>query len=253
MKEEKVDAFGSPAEETEEGVNETPEEKKEYNAIPEDHPIIKSLNEQIESLKADKESMGGNLSAQRELIKRMEKEKADLTGGKKPEGEGQGKEGETLLYTDIKWSKDLSEDERDEMTDSEIKQMDEIAAMKEAQNKMYAQLQTVGSTTEKVVEQKEVEDKQSLIKETAMELADNDRDLANKIIENMKQFNLEGLNEGQIKERVANAHKLLPDYKPPKEGSSIKGSPVKSGSDPFAHNDKVVEEVTKGSSGTYSL
>jgi len=264
-----TDAFGQPTDpETKpaegegegEGVNgegengKKKEEDKNAVAIPDDHPTIVALKKQIDDVKAE---YGGNLSGQRDVIKRLETEIETLKKGGKPDGAGEGESGEDVLFKDIKWSKDLSKEEKEEMTDTEIKQMDEIARMQEAQNKMYAEMQNKGKTEET----KKAEDVQSLVKDTAKELAKEESDgkdnieLANQIIESVKQFNLEGLSEAEVKERVARARKLLPDYEPPKEQTKKNGKTVdttKVNDDPFGV-DKIIEEATSGDDGNYKL
>lgn len=258
-----TDAFGQPtAPETkpegegegEKGKGEEgkKEEKKDYPAIPDDHPTIVALKGEIEKVKSE---YGGNLSGQREVIKTLEAKVEALTKGGKPAGD-EGEEDVLFKKEDIKWSKDLTKEEREEMTETEIKQMDEIATLKEAQNKIYAE----GKKKEKQSETEKVNDLQSLVKNTAKELAKKedgtvDTDLANQIIESTKQFNLEGLDEATVKARVETARKLLPDYKPPAEQIKKNGKPVDGGKpsdDPFGV-DKIVEEATKGSDGAYAL
>lgn len=227
-------------------------EKKEYPPIPDDHPTIVDLKKQIEDIKRE---YGGNLSGQRGLIKTLEDKIEALTKGGKPAGD-EAEEDVLFKKEDIKWSKDLTKEEREEMTETEIKQMDEIARMKEAQNKMYAD----SKKRERDGETQKVEDLQSLVKSHAKELAKKedgtvDTDLANQIIESAKQFNLTGLDEATVKQRVETARKLLPDYKPPQEQINKKGKPVdgtKPSDDPFGV-DKIVEDATKGSDGKYSL
>lgn len=225
-------------------------EEKKFEPIPDDHPTIVALRGEIQKVK---DEYGGNLSGQRDVIKGLQKKIDELTG--KKEGD-EGEEDVLFKKEDIKWSKDLTKEEREEMTETEIKQMDEIARMKEAQNKMYAD----GKKRDKQAETEKVEDLQSLVKSHAKELAKKedgtvDTDLANQIIESAKQFNLTGLDEATVKQRVETARKLLPDYKPPQEQINKKGKPVdgtKPSDDPFGV-DKIVEDATKGSDGKYSL
>lgn len=241
------------------------EDKKSFTDIPDDHPTIKGLKEQIKKLSKDKESMGGNLSNQGNLIKTLQKQLETLQGGNKG-GEGQGGAGagegnkEGVLFKEIKFSKDLSDDEKDEMTDTELKQFDEIANLKQALNTLNSNLLEKLSVVNKP-EEKAV-DLNSVIKDTALELSKDETgkenvEMANLIIESAKQFSYEGLTEEQIKERVLNGAKLIPDYKPPKEmnnkrGNSIKNGTGKGDNDPF-NIDTIVDEATKGSNGGYSL
>jgi len=254
------DAFGqapNPPAPAPEGEGEQKPEKK-FDAIPEDHPTIVALKAQIDSVKTE---YGGNLSGQRELIKTLNDKIEALSNGKVIEGEGGTPD---VLFKDIKRSKDLTKEERDDMTDTEIRQMDQIADMQEAQNKMYADSQKKNKeedTSKKAQETEAVNDLNTLVQTTATVLAreanggKDNVELANQIIESSKQFNLAGLDEKTVKERVMSAAKLLPTYTPPKEQTTTHGKTVKdtaAGSDPFGV-DKIVEEATKGSDGTYSL
>jgi hypothetical protein len=225
------------------------EEGKKFDAIPDDHPAIAALKQQIEDVKKE---YGGNLSGQREVIKNLEAKLATIGKGVAGAGEG-GEEDPDMPYKkdEIKFSKDLTKDEREEMTDTEIKQMDEIAKMKENQNKMYLR----SKETVAKVEGAKVNDLNSLVQSTARELAGGDIDVANQIIEQAKMFVLEGLDVEKVKERVAAAAKLTPNYKPPKEQTTRHGAPVKKNSvadDPFGV-DKIIAEATKPNNGTYSL
>lgn len=251
--EPKVDMFGQ-------GEPPAPPEKKtesekKFENIPDDHPTIVGLKNQIEAVKKE---YGGNLSGQRDVIKTLEGKIELLTKGKGGKGETEP-EGDVLFKKDqIKWSKDLKAEEREDMTETEIKQMDEIAAMKEAQNKLYASQQK----SIKESGAAKVEDLNSLVRATALELSKGENGvenptLANQIIESSKQFNFEGLDEKTAKERIASAAKLIPDYKAPKENPTKTGKVVADGkgggTDPFASNDKIVAEATTPKGGNYAL
>lgn len=224
------------------------EEEKKFDNIPEDHPTIVSLKKEIESIKSE---YGGNLVGQRQKIQSLETKikEYEANGGKPLEKEADP----NLPYPEIKFSKDLPEKERELLSDQEIKTMDELATIKERENKKYL------DEKNKIIEtkEKEVEDLQSLIKNTALQLANNDSSKANEIIESAKQFSYQGLSEEQIKQRVENAFKLLPTYTPPKEVDKKLGGAIKdnngSGSDEFSSNDKIIEEASKGSNGGYQL
>lgn len=239
-----VDAFGNPSIPPEPIVEKEVEKEVKKGEIDENHPLIVGLKQQIEDVKKE---YGGNLSGQRDVIKNLENKIKELEGGKKQDEI-------EVLYKDIKRSKDLSAEEREEMTDTEIKQMDQIADMQEAQNKMYVDMQKKNKA-EEGKETGKVEDLNTLVRETAMELAGDDVAVANQIIEATKQFVLTDLPADKVKERVANATKLVPNYKAPKEQKKVNGKPVKgtgTSDDPFGVN-KIIEEATKGSGGTYSL
>lgn len=224
----------------------------------EKNPLVVELRSQIETIKKE---YGGNLSGQRDVIKRLETEIETLKKGGSPTGEGKdgGQDGE-VLFKDIKWSKDLTQAEKDEMTDNEIKQMDVIASMQEAQNKMYSEMQR-GKKSD-MSENKAVEDLNTLVRTEAMELSKGEdgkenTELANQIIESFKamKFSTDGLTEEDIKKRVAMSATQLSGYKPPKEQPNKKGAPVKKSgdsSDPFGV-DKIIEEATTAQDGGYAL
>lgn len=233
-------------------------EKKTFDAIPEDHPTIVALKQQIEDTKSE---YGNNLAGQREVIKGLEKKIETLTQGKEEEAAAE----EDVLFKDIKRSSDLTKEEREGMTDLEIRQMDELADIKDAQNKMYAESRKKERDEErksKEGDDQKVEDLNNTVKSIAKELAkeasegkDNDA-LANEIIESAKQFNLQGLDEKTLRERITQAHKLLPSYTPPKEKpiTPTGGSPAGGTDDKDPHGvDAIVEEATKGQDGTYDL
>lgn len=261
-KEAETDAFGNDnkapvAPKKEEDKGKGGEGSGKYAPIPEDHPTISALKQQIEEVKRE---YGGNLSGQRDVIKRLESEIETLrkSGGKGEKGkEGKDEDNKDLLFKDIKWSKDLTNEEREEMTETEIKQMDEIASMKEAQNVLYAE----SKKKEKTDETKKVEDLNNTVRSTALEMAKaasgkDNTELANQIIEAVKMFNLTGLSEAQVKERVQMAAQHVPTYKAPKEQTNKGGKVVKTegagGDDPFGV-DKIIEEATSGGNGNYAL
>jgi hypothetical protein len=255
--ETKTDAFGEPADVKEEGEGEEGEgegEKKTDKKVKNETPEQKSErlareNGELSQYKTDSERRHAekdeNLRKANETIAELRK----AVEGKTKEGEEGDKKGD-LLFKEIKSSKDLSADEKEEMTDTEIKQMDEIAALKSGMNSL-AELITKNTKTEEKKETGKVEDLNGLVKNTAKELAGDNTEMANKIIESVKQFNLEGLKEAEIKERVVNAAKLVPDYKPKKEQASGKGGKPAGGGedkDPFGV-DQIVEDVSKQREG----
>jgi len=250
----KTDAFGEVEEVS-------PVEKKEeakinkYEAIPADHPVISSLQEQITKLSEDKGSMGSNLSKQNDIIKGLEKQITDIKGGKvDPDNKNEDK----LIYKDIKFSKDLTEAERDELTDTEIKQMDELAEIKTTQNRLYAE----SLEKENETGNKEAEDKNKSVQEFAKELSIGEDGkenikIANSIIEKFKSldFNLEGKTAEEIKNLVKISAGQVSEYKPVNEQVLSKGKTVagtKTAEDPFG-NDKIIEEASKPADGTYEL
>lgn len=180
-----------------------------------------------------------NIRAMKESIKRLEE-----AAGKKGEGQAEAE----ALFKEVKTSKDLTEAEKEEMTDTEIKQMDEIASLKKGMNDL-ASLIKKGQGGEKGSTQVDI---QGIVKETAKELAGGNRELANLIIESVKKFNLADLDEAGISARVAEAARLVPTYKPAKEQATGKGGKPAGGgteTDPYGV-DKIVEEVFKKKENT---
>jgi len=267
VEEESIDAFGqdlntpSNPEEGEEGKK----EDKKYETIPEDHPTIVTLKNEIEKVKQDKDSMGGNLSKQNDIIKILEGKIDVLMQGK---GGDKGKETEfDVIYKpeDIKRSKDLTEEEREEMTSTEIRQMDEIADMKEKQNEIYANQQKEArerKAKEDAGTGTKVEDINKAVQEHAKTLAKGEdgkdnTEMANQIIESFKvlKFDVEGLSAEELQKRVEMAASQVPNYTPPKEQVNKGGKGVDGGkgkTDVF-NTDQIIEEATKDNDGNYSL
>lgn len=176
-------------------------------------------------------SKDDNIRAMAAKIKGLEAQAKGEKGG----GEG----AEELLFKEIKTSKDLSAEQKEEMTDTEMKQMDEIAALKAGMNNLAGMIKK-GQTKESGET-----DVQAIVKNTALGLSAGNKEMANQIIESVKQFVLDGLNEEQIAERVGKAALLVSDYKPPKEqAGGNKGKPAGAGgnTDEFGI-DKIVDEV----------
>lgn len=248
-----VDAFGiethkEPEVKDEGKKEEGKKEDKKVDTIPEDHPVILALKQQIADIKKDKNSMGENLSKQRDLIEKLEAQIEQRTGKK------EGGDTSHLPFDpkEIIYSKDLPKEKLDDMTDNEIKLHDELMKNREVMNKEAdARYQE-----KKQGEVKKEVDLNSTVRSHAEQLAGGDKEVANEIIESVKQFNLQGLNEDEVKKRVENAYKLLPSYQPPKENITKKGGAVKGTedkSDPFGTN-KIVEEVASQRNGkTFAL
>lgn len=176
-----------------------------------------------------------NIRAMKESLEGLKKQ----LGDKKVEGEGS-----PVLFKDIKTSKELTEAEKEDMTDSEIKQFDEIAGLKTALNQLAGMMGKKETKTEEAGI-----DVNATVRETAKELAGNDKPLANQIIEsfNLLKFSTEGLTEEGIAERVKLAAQKVPNYKPPKEqATGAGGKPAGGGDNADPHGvDKVVDEVFK--------
>jgi len=219
----------------------TPTEK--MTKMAEELGTFKTKFESSEALHKTKDE---NIRAMAEKIKNLEKGTGNDKGGQPQEGD--------VPFKEIKTSKDLTAEEKDEMTDAEIKALDESALLKETINKMSRDLAEAkkGGAGEAV-------DVNKTVKESALELAGDDVDMANKIIEafNGMKFNTEGLTAEQIAERVGVVAGTVNGYIPPKEGKTTfaHGKVVKknAGSDPHGV-DKIVEEVAgQKAGGTYSL
>lgn len=227
----------------------------------ENNPEVKALQDKLAS-------MGGNLSGQNKIINNLKKEIENLKGGKTgTDGAGEkGASGE--LFKEIKTSKDLTKEEKDEMTESEIKQFDEIATLKQGINQL-AQLISSGKTQDgtgagneeeifiETGDTSPVEDLKAETKTIALKLAGDDVDMANKIINEFNQFaGNDTLNKAQLLERISKSAKLVDGYKPIKEQATKRGGSVggsgKDDKDPFGIN-AVVEGVKKGNDGKYSL
>ncbi len=215
----------------------------------ENHPVVLGLKAQIDAVK---EEMGGNLSGQREVIERLEKALKDAREGKAPDGI-------EPLFKDIKHVKDLPADEQEKMTDTEKRLFDELADMKELQNKNHA------SAAQKEIDAKTQAEKDSkdamktVIKTAqaeALRLAGNKKDVANQIIENFNLFKEnEKLSEAQVKERVEKAANMIQGFKPVKEQRSPQGKPAaadKQGDDPHGIQG-IVDGIGKNRDGGYAL
>lgn len=256
-----VDIFGDAPVEAEEvpaekeGTKETDKEKEggkkgddEGEDEEEDDPRVSAL-EQANRVKDD------NIRAMRKRIKELEKNGKDTS-----------KDEVDLPYKDIKWSKDLPQDERDSMTEAEIRLMDQLAEMQERVNKdvKAAHAKTV-EDSQKGDEEDDDDDwgeekldkseAKSTARSEALKLAGGDKKIANEILEEYNNFNNDGLTKEQIAERIEKANKLRSDYEPPKEQQKKRGKPAKSSgaSDPFGI-DKIVEEVAgTGDKDTFAL
>ena len=221
-------------------------------------PEIKALQDQIAKLSDDKKSMSDNLIAQGKLIEDLRKGKNFDKDGKPTDVVDEKDIPVPYKKEEIKFSKDLTEDERDAMTKTEIALFDQLADMKVKANEKaindFKKEQEMVKNNEK---NKEVTDLNSKVKEIALTLANNDPTKANEIIESAKRFNLAGLDEATLKTRIEDAQKLLPDYVPPKEQRTITngGTVVKENGtkeDPFGST-KIIEQVNSNSKGTYAL
>lgn len=241
-----VDAFGAPvgAEEApvvEEKPVETKPTEVDVAKISEELGSLRAKYEQSETLHAKKDA---DIRAMAEKIKAYEK-----GNGGAPQG-GQAQDGD-VPFKEIKTSKDLTEDEKDEMTDAEIKALDEMAELKNTINTMHLALQTKDTG--------EPLDVNKTVTENALALANNDADKANQIIEafNGSKFNINEMTAEDIQKAVEMVATTVTGYKKPKE-DAIRGGGGKppvggTKSDPYGV-DAIVESVSKQSGGgTYSL
>ena len=252
--EQAVDVFGEPTK------KEEPVSEEESKGGGEEKTIEEQLKEEQEArirLEEQNKTKDENIKEMRNSLKTYKKQ----VGGGEEGGEGEeGREEGGELFKEIKTSKELSQDEKDEMTDTEIKQYDEIAALKQGMNQL-------GELIQKQAGQKGGEEESEkgggeevkapeTVKSRARELAQNDNEKANKIIQayNNFQFKTKGLSEEQIKQQVDVAASNVSQYKPPKEQKGPSGGSVKSGggNDPFGV-DSIVEEATSGQQGDYNL
>lgn len=252
----KVDAFGSPINgepqlppSKDEG-GEGDKGKKDTIVIPDDHPTIVALKAQIEQVKNE---YGSNLSGQREVIKNLEAKLKEF---------GEKKQGEDKSYLPFKpeeivFSKDLSKEKLDDMTDNEIKLHDELMKNRQIMNQQAEERRNAElDGVRKAEETNKVTDLNASVRSIALELAGNDTAIANAIIESSKQFNLAGLNEADLRIRIENSAKLVPNYKPKTEPVTKRGGVAPTdggGADPFG-TDKILAEVEGKRSGkTFSL
>jgi hypothetical protein len=117
-----TDLFGVPLETPEPKVEEKADDKEVKDKGKEDtkeldienHPFVQTLRKEVENIKSE---YGASLSGQRTVIKNLEKKIAELQSGKSP---ADGKQ-EGVPFKDIKRSKDLTKDERDAMTEVELR------------------------------------------------------------------------------------------------------------------------------------
>jgi len=214
----------------------------------EKNPIVVALRTE---LKTTKDELGGNLSGQREKSEKREGQLKDCMAGKKPPVEGAS----AFIYdpATIKRVKDLPTDEQEEMTDTEKKQMDELADMKEHMNALFA-----AGAKKETDEKKETETTVAKQAQTeAKKLAGDDTAVANAIIANFNKFaGNDRLTPEEVTARIADANRMRSDYKPPKESPSPRGRAAGGGDgkadDPFG-NIAIIDEAKKGRTGAYQL
>lgn len=260
---EYVPPVEAPAEEPKKDKDGKPVVEKKSDAEDiENHPAVVALRTKIEEFSTN---LTGQRTAHEKEVAELNKKLADALTGKKPE------EGAEVMFKDIKFSKDLTKEERDDMTDAEIALFDQNANMQVAMNKMFETVSTVGKKTEetvKTVEEQKVEDLNASAKVEAVRLADeaiktnptlakDARELADKIIVEFNEFNNVGLTPEKLLERMKKALNNVSGYVPPKEAVQHKptGDPVSGGGKPTDQFgvDAIVAGVNKKNDGNYDL
>lgn len=228
----------------------------------ENHPKFKEMQSKLDSL-------GGNLSGQNKIINNLKKELENAKKNGAGAGSGNETQADGVLFKEIKTSKELSQEERDEMTETELKQFDEIATLKKGMNdlaKMIAGKKGDDSGDGDgegdddgeifIGDDTPVIDFKGEVKAIALKLAGDDVDMANSIIAEFNQFaGNDKLNKQQLAERLSKSAKLVDGYKPIKEQPTKRGKTVGtdgSKEDPFGNN-AIVESVRKNQNGNYSL
>ena len=248
----KVDAFGEavPAPDAAPGAKKEGEdapaaEWKEGDPM-DKHPLVLGLKAEVENVKKE---YGSNLSGQREVIDRLTKQIDTLmkNGGKSPE------DSIKPLHENVKHVKDLTQEEQDAMTETEKKMFDELADIKDRENAAHIEKEKAkltGDDTKKTNVEK-------VAQAEALKLAGNDKTVANTILEKFNQFGgNDTLTDDEVKARVAEATKLVPDYKPPKEQTSAPRGEAPGGgqgTDPFGVDSIVKEAAAKNQPGSYGL
>lgn len=221
---------------------------KEGDEVPEavkNHPAFKHLETKHKEL-------GSNLKNQGDIIAEKDKKlKEFLKTAPVPS--------EKLPWKpeDLRTSKELTDDEKDEMTAGELKLWDERAAMRAKENKAAeeaARKELLGENEENTEERVKGDDLKTLIATEIGALSGGDAERLRELTEAVALLNLSGLTAEQVKERVKMAERLLPNYTPPKEQAKGQGGAVKNGgeADPF-NVTKIIEESRGGNKGDYSL
>lgn len=217
----------------------------------------------VVELKGKLDEYSKNLKGQNDVISKLEKTIEDLSKGKidpdkKPE------EGE-VLFKDIKTSKDLTTEQKEDMTDTEIALYDRNAQLETAMNGLFTAIKEQGKTTETA----KVEDLNSSAKMEASklaeeaikanpELAKDTQELVNKIIVEFNEFNNEGISPEKLAQRVKKALNNVEGYKAPKEQKAPDGSGKnavkdKNGVKDTSKIDNIVKNVNVNNTGEYNL
>lgn len=214
-----------------------------------------SEHPEFKALKAKNEELGTNLSEQGKVLDKYTKEQrkaletAAIDPSKLP-----------WKAEELKTSKELTDAERDDMTEGEMKKHDELVAMKKRENERAekeARAEMVKETEKEVADATKVkgDDLKTLVASEIGALSGGDAEKKRELEEAVGMLNLSGLTTEQVKERVKAAQKLVPSYVPPKEqAGAAGGKAVKEGNggDPFG-TDAIIKEARGGNAGTYAL
>lgn len=257
----KVDPFGmdiNPAEDTPVVVEKKEEKKEDGKVDIANHPEMVALKVKLEEYS---NNLTGQRTAHEKQIADLRKQLEDKIAGKG----GENSSDDNVMFKDIKFSKDLTQDERDDMTDTEIRLFDQNAQQQVAMNQLFATV----SKASKVIDETKVEDLNSSARTEAMRLAEENfklnptlakdvRELSDKIIVEFNDFNNAGITVEKLAERMKKALNNVTGYTPPKEKSirDTTGKPIKTGgstaTDPYGI-DSIVAGVNKKNDGKYSL
>lgn len=212
----------------------------------EKNPLVIELRKEIENVK---KNYGGNLTAQRDKIDRLEKKIDNLT---KPKEDKPKPLFETILRV-----KDLPKEERDAMTETERRLFDENADMKVRLNEIHAAGQSKEPANTDDGDDKQF-DVNTSVQAEAMKLADGNYTKAQELIGkfNTLGFDLTQITSENVAERVASVAALIPDWKPKKEQEGTSGGAVKTNgvtSSVDAAVTAAAKEREEASAGNYSL
>lgn len=251
----KDDGAGTAKNNNEEG------KKNDANADTADisnHPEFVKLRQKNDELSGNLKNQGDIIAKKNERIKEL----MSKTGIDESE----------LPYkpSDIKFSKDLTAEERDEMTDGEIKAMDDAAKAKQKANDIRREelkrialaeieAETAEATAQEGKETKlDANQRKSVVDTEIGRLAGQDKERERELREAVKMLDLSGLNEEETKKRIAYAERLLPNWTPPKEnGTAGANAKTVDGGGGKPKEEALAEQIIKESShrndGTYSL
>lgn len=215
------------------------EEKKEDITT---NPLVVELRGQIDALKKESTDKGDNLSRQGKLLKKMEGELEALKTKKTDENK--------QVFDNIKFSKDLTKEERDEMTPREIQLMDELAVTQQKINEVAVDDAPVAP----------IYDVAKAVQDEAMKLAEGNYIKAQQLIEKFNSLGLDltKIDSDNVSEKVKAVIALVPDFVPKKEQEKVEGGAVKgtSGTDAYGISGVVAAAVAEreaNSAGNYSL